>query len=123
MRLEVGVKVSWREETTSRLPHTTTLIDTNLLAPRRRTRTTTPPAPGTLKGRMPRPAPPVAVTPSATPHEAAAITAAIAQFRRDTAAPPPPAPRRDAWQRAALLEATGREPDAPSPWGDPVAWG
>lgn len=60
----------------------------------------------------------------ATEHEAAAIAVAIEQFRRDTA---PPAPEPDTgpspWMRAALLEGTGREPDAPSPWGDPVPWG
>lgn len=64
------------------------------------------------------------IAPSATPHEAAAVAAAIQQFLRDTAPPLAPAePPRDAWQRAALLEGTGREPDAPSPWGDPVPWG
>ncbi len=72
---------------------------------------------------MPRPAPPVVVTQPATQHEAAAIIAAIEQFRRDTTPPPAAAPQRNPWQRAALLECTGREPDAPSPWGDPVPWG
>ncbi len=68
-------------------------------------------------------APPFVVTQPATPHEAAAIAAALEQFRRDTAPPPASsAPRRSPWQRAALLEGTGREPDAPSPWGDPVPW-
>jgi hypothetical protein len=64
------------------------------------------------------------VAPAASPEEAAAVMAAVQQFLRDHApviAAPAPAP--NAWQRAALLEATGREPDAPSPWGDPVAWG
>ncbi len=60
----------------------------------------------------------------ATEHEAAAIAAALEQFRRDTAPPAAaPAEPRSAWQRAALLEGTSREPDAPSPWGDPVPWG
>lgn len=60
--------------------------------------------------------PPFATTQAATPHEAAAIAAALEQFRRDTTPPPAadPAPR-NAWQRAALLEGTGREPDA-HPW-------
>ena len=65
------------------------------------------------------------VTPTATPEEAAAIVAAIAQFRIDTAPAPLPSSSqlaRDPWQRAALLEGTGREPDAPSPWGDPHPW-
>jgi hypothetical protein len=63
------------------------------------------------------------VAPSASPEEAAAVVAAVERFMRDFApvvveAAPPPNP----WQRAALLEGTGREPDAPSPWGDPVPW-
>lgn len=65
-------------------------------------------------------------TTSPTPHEAAAIAAAIQRFRNDTAPPPaaaPQGPSHNPWQRAALLEATGREPDAPSPWGDPNPWG
>ena len=51
------------------------------------------------------------------------MMAAIEQFLRDTA--PPPAPREarpNAWLRAARLEAVGREPDEPSPWGDPHPW-
>jgi hypothetical protein len=64
------------------------------------------------------------VAPNASPEEAAAVAAAIEQFLRQTAPPPaPPAPQRNPWQRAALLEATGREPDGPSPWGDPIPWG
>jgi hypothetical protein len=64
------------------------------------------------------------VAPSASPEEAAAVVAALTQFLRDfapviVAAPDKPNP----WQRAALLEATGRDPDGPSPWGDPVPWG
>jgi hypothetical protein len=35
----------------------------------------------------------------------------------------PPPPPRNPWQRAALYEATGREPDEPSAWGDPHPWG
>jgi hypothetical protein len=61
---------------------------------------------------------------AASAEEAAAVAAAIEQFLRDTAPPPAPAaPARNPWRRAALLEATGREPDAPSPWGDPHPWG
>lgn len=57
-------------------------------------------------------------------HETAAIAVAIEQFRRDTAPPAPEAATGPSpWLRAALLEGTGREPDAPSPWGDPVRWG
>ena len=60
---------------------------------------------------------------SASPEEAAAVVAAVEQFLRDTvppvvAAPAGPAP----WQRAALREGTGREPDEPTPWGDPHPW-
>jgi len=73
---------------------------------------------------MPRSAPPFLVTQPATPQEAAAITAAIEQFRRDTTPPPVTAkPQRSPWQRAALLEGTGRHPATPSPWGDPTPWG
>jgi hypothetical protein len=50
------------------------------------------------------------VAPSASPEEAAAVIVEAA-------------PKQNPWQRAALLEATGREPDGPSPWGDPVPWG
>lgn len=61
---------------------------------------------------------------AASPEEAAAVVAAIERFLRETAPPlAAPAPDRNPWLRAALLEGTGREPDAPSPWGDPVTWG
>jgi hypothetical protein len=61
---------------------------------------------------------------AASPEEAAAVVAALEQFMRDFAPVIVEAPaRQNPWQRAALLEATGREPDAPSPWGDPVPWG
>jgi hypothetical protein len=64
------------------------------------------------------------VAPAASPEEAAAVVAAVERFLRDFTPPAaPPAPARDPWQRAALLEGTGREPDAPSPWGDPHPWG
>ena len=61
---------------------------------------------------------------SASPQEAAAVIAAVEQFLRDTAPPPaPPEPVRNPWVRRALLEGVGREPDEPSPWGDPNPWG
>jgi hypothetical protein len=64
------------------------------------------------------------VAPSASPEEAAAVVAALERFMRDTAPPPAlAAPGRNPWQRAALLEAVGRESDEPSPWGDPHPWG
>ena len=55
--------------------------------------------------------------PDASPEEAAAIVAALEQFMRQTAPTPvPPAPRRSAWQLAALYEGVGREPVSPVPW-------
>lgn len=52
------------------------------------------------------------VLPPATPHEAAAIAAALEQFRRDTAPPAPAAgPVASPWQRAALLEGVDRAPE------------
>jgi hypothetical protein len=61
---------------------------------------------------------------SASPSEAAAIAAAIEQFLRDTAPPPAPASRAlNPWLRAALFEGVGRDPAAPSPWGDGEPWG
>ena len=64
------------------------------------------------------------VAPSASPEEAAAVVAALERFMRDTApASMPAGPVRNPWARAALLEATGREPDEPSPWGDSHPWG
>jgi len=55
--------------------------------------------------------------PDASPEEAAAIVAALEQFMRQTAPTPvPPAPRRNAWQRAALYEGVAREPVSPVPW-------
>lgn len=64
------------------------------------------------------------VAPSASPEEAAAVVAALEQFMRDFG-PVVVAeePKQSPWLRAALLEGTGREPDGPSPWGDPVPWG
>lgn len=67
--------------------------------------------------------PPRQMTPAAaSPEEAAAVVAAVEQFMRATA-PAPAAQPRSPWLRAALYEATGREPDEPSPWGDPHPWG
>jgi hypothetical protein len=64
------------------------------------------------------------VAPAASPEEAAAVVAALERFMRETApAPAAAGAPRIPWQRAALLEATNREPDAPSPWGDPIPWG
>lgn len=64
------------------------------------------------------------IAPSASPEEAAAVAAAIERFLRDHTPPVAAAPDRQApWLRAALLEQTGREPDEPSPWGDPHPWG
>ena len=63
------------------------------------------------------------VSPSASPEEAAAVVAAVERFRRETAPSlVSAAPARNPWQRAALLEGTGRQPDEPSPWGDPIPW-
>lgn len=73
---------------------------------------------------MPGPDPTIRiVAPSASPEEAAAVVAALERFLRETA-PPPAAepPRMSPWQRAALLEGVGREPDEPTPWGDPHPW-
>ena len=63
------------------------------------------------------------VAPSASPAEAAAVVAALERFMRETA-PVLAAeePRMNPWQRAALLEGVGREPDEPSAWGDPNPW-
>lgn len=61
---------------------------------------------------------------TATPEEAAAISAAIEQFIRDTA-PPPVAEETGVhgWTRAALFEGVGLPADAVNPWGDPEPWG
>jgi hypothetical protein len=61
---------------------------------------------------------------AASPEEAAAIAAAVEQFLRDTApAPAAGGPPVNPWLRAALFEGAGREPDEPTPWGDPHPWG
>jgi hypothetical protein len=59
----------------------------------------------------------------ASPEEAAAITAAIEQFLRDTAPPPAAGAGVSPWLRAGLFEATGRDPAGVSPWGDRERWG
>lgn len=64
------------------------------------------------------------VAPNASPEEAAAVVAALEQFLRDTAPPPVAgAPRRDPWQRAAMLEGVERDVTGPTPWGDGMPWG
>ena len=64
------------------------------------------------------------VAPGASPEEAAAVVAALEQFLRDTTPPLAAVEERQSpWLRASLLENTGREPDAPSAWGDPHPWG
>jgi len=63
------------------------------------------------------------VAPAASPEEAAAVVAALERFMRETApVVVAAAPRPSGWLRAALLEGVGREPDEPSPWGDPNPW-
>lgn len=64
------------------------------------------------------------VPPSASPEEAAALVAALERFLRETAPSPAPAPTpaHGPWQRAALLEGVGCEPDEPPPWGDRSFW-
>ncbi|HEX3830749.1 MAG TPA: hypothetical protein VHW04_02200 [Solirubrobacteraceae bacterium] len=60
------------------------------------------------------------VAPDASPEEAAAVVAALERFMRDTgwvgAESAPAAPRRDAWQQAALREGVARSPELPAPW-------
>jgi hypothetical protein len=63
------------------------------------------------------------VAPSASPEEAAAVMAALERFMRDTVPPAVAVAPRNPWQRAALFEGTGREPDEPGPWGDSHPWG
>lgn len=61
---------------------------------------------------------------SATPEEAAAITAGIEEFLRDTApAPSYPAPGISPWQRAALFEGVTVDLALTSRWGAPEPWG
>ena len=61
---------------------------------------------------------------AASPEEAAAISAAIEQFLRDTAPPPlPSGPKMSPWLRTGLFENAGLDPCGPQPWGDPEPWG
>ena len=61
---------------------------------------------------------------AATLEEAAAISAAIEQFLRDTAPPPTAgAPAVSPWLRAGLFEARQLGAEGPSSWGDPDPWG
>jgi hypothetical protein len=65
------------------------------------------------------------VTP-ASPHEAAAVIAAVERFLRDHAPPPAePAAGTDPWTRAARLESTRADGRwvGPAPWGDAHPWG
>ena len=58
------------------------------------------------------------IVPAASPEEAAAILAAVARFRRDTAVQPAVSTARDPrseWARASLLDATGHTGD--TSWG------
>jgi hypothetical protein len=57
------------------------------------------------------------VAPDASPEEAAAVVAALTRFMRETApVAAPAAPRRDAWQAAALREGVARSPELDPPW-------
>lgn len=72
-------------------------------------------------GAVAEPLPPI--TPSPSPHEAAAIVAALERFVHERAAPPPRRPAgAGGWLRAARLEAVGSAPDTPSPPGDGAPW-
>jgi hypothetical protein len=45
------------------------------------------------------------------------VVAALERFMRETAPTPArPAPRRDPWQQAALIEGVARQPEEPLPW-------
>ena len=61
--------------------------------------------------KPPRPRIELRQAPAATPEEAAAIAAAIEDFLRDTAPPPPDMLSRSAWLRAGLLEGVGLAPE------------
>jgi len=57
------------------------------------------------------------VAPNASAEEAAAVIAALERFMRETAPrPAAPAPERNPWQQAALLEGIARQPELQPPW-------
>jgi hypothetical protein len=57
------------------------------------------------------------IAPDASPEEAAAVVAALERFMRATAPTPvPPAPARNPWQQAALLEGVSRQYEPPLLW-------
>ncbi len=61
---------------------------------------------------------------NASPEEAAAISAAIEQFLRDTTPAAAPVEEKiNPWLRAGLYANAGLDPRGPSPWGDPEPWG
>ena len=75
-------------------------------------------------GRPRSPSPRIEIRgPQASPDEAAAIAAAIEDFLRDTAAPPPSVLTRSAWLRAGLLEGVGLGSEGARRWGDGQPWG
>jgi hypothetical protein len=67
------------------------------------------------------------IAPSASPEETAAVVAALERFLRDHAPViATEAPKPTPWQRAALLEGTGRAPDVGGwdpLWGRSTPWG
>jgi hypothetical protein len=60
------------------------------------------------------------VAPDASPQEAAAVVAALERFLRDRGrvgvVSSPAAPKRDAWQQAALHEGVARSPELTTPF-------
>jgi hypothetical protein len=63
------------------------------------------------------------ISPSPSPHEAAAIVAALERFVHDRAAASPARPAGvGGWLRAARLEGVGSEPDTPAPRGGSSPW-
>lgn len=63
------------------------------------------------------------LAPAASPHEAAAVVAALERFMRETAPPPAPATAGPpAWRRAGLLASSGHAPGEAPPWGAPRRW-
>jgi hypothetical protein len=71
--------------------------------------------PGNGKRRPPRPSIQIAAT-SASPDEAAAITAALERFLADTAPAPEPMSEVGGWLHAALAEGVDHPPAA-GRWG------